>query len=100
MASSDALAGKVGRACVDRTEAAMLAGRIGERFEVVVMRAGGPDGEPGEVFLLEPPVVARCTGAPAAGRMASVRLVAADHTSGRIEFAFGDAPLSGTTSTT
>ncbi|WP_214405571.1 RNB domain-containing ribonuclease [Pseudonocardia lacus] len=94
MAASDALAGKVGRACVDRTEAALLSGRVGERFEVVVLRAGGPDGEPGEVFLADPPVVARCSGVAEAGRMASVRLAAADPGTGRIEFAVGDAPQS------
>ncbi|MCO1658365.1 RNB domain-containing ribonuclease [Pseudonocardia sp. S2-4] len=95
MAASDALAGKVGRACVDRTEAGLLVGRIGERFEVVVLRAGGPEGEPGEVFLADPPVVARCAGAPRAGRTALVRLTAADPGTGRIEFAAGDAPASG-----
>jgi exoribonuclease R len=90
MATSDALAGKVGRACVDRTEAAVLAGRVGERFDVVVLRGSGPEGEPGEVFLAEPPVVARCTGVPGAGRTVTARLVAADPSTGRIEFAGAD----------
>lgn len=87
MAESDALAGKVGRACVDRTEAALLTGRIGQEFEVVVLRATGPGGEPGEVFLAEPPVLARCTAVPHAGRTATVRLVEADPATGRIAFA-------------
>jgi exoribonuclease R len=99
MASSDALAGKVGRACVDRTEAALLAGRVGELFDVVVLRAGGREGEAGEVFLADPPVVARCTGVPQAGRTVSARLVTADPATGRIEFALGEAPLPGTAPT-
>ena len=67
MAASDAVAGAVTRACVDRTEAALLAGRVGEEFDAVVLRAGGPSGGPGEVYVHEPPVLARCTG-PAAAR--------------------------------
>jgi exoribonuclease R len=89
MAASDALAGKVGRACVDRTEAALLAGRVGERFDAVVLRPSGP-GEPGEVFLAAPPVLARCTGTLSAGRTAQVRLVEADPATGRIAFTAAD----------
>jgi exoribonuclease R len=85
MATSDALAAKVGRACVDRTEAALLAGRVGEEFEVVVLRPSGP-GEPGEVFLADPPVLARGTGTPRAGRSVRVRLAEADPATGRIAF--------------
>jgi exoribonuclease R len=86
MAESDALAGKVDRACVDRTEAALLAGRVGQEFDVVVLRPSGDGGEPGEVFLAEPPVLAKCTGVPHAGRPATVRLAEADPATGRIEF--------------
>jgi exoribonuclease R len=87
MAASDATAGKVGRACVDRTEAALLADRVGEQLEVVVLRPGGPDGEPGEVYLPRPPVLARCTGRLPAGGTITVRLTEADPTAGRIAFA-------------
>jgi exoribonuclease R len=90
MAASDALAAKVDRACVDRTEAALLAGRIGAEFEVVVLRTGGGDGEPGEVYLADPPVLARCTGPLTAGGAARVRLVEADPATGRIAFSAGD----------
>ncbi|HZG92344.1 MAG TPA: RNB domain-containing ribonuclease [Pseudonocardia sp.] len=91
MATSDALAAKVGRACVDRTEAALLAGRIGEEFEVVVLRASGSGGEPGEVFLADPPVLARCSSTPPAGATARVRLAEADPATGRIAFTGGPA---------
>ncbi len=39
MAASDSLAASVHRSCVDRTEATVLAPRVGERFQVVVLRA-------------------------------------------------------------
>ena len=85
MAESDALAGKVDRACVDRTEAALLASRTGAEFDAVVLRPSGAD--PGEVFVAEPPVLARCTGVPKAGEVVRVRLVEADPATGRIVFA-------------
>jgi exoribonuclease R len=86
MAESDALAGKVERACVDRTEAALLASRVGTEFDAVVLRGSGPEGEPGEVFVAEPPVLARSTGVPRAGEVVRVRLVDADPATGRIGF--------------
>ncbi len=86
MAESDALAGKVERACVDRTEAALLAARVGAEFDAVVLRASGPDDEPGEVFVADPPVLARGTGVPRAGERVRVRLVEADPATGRIAF--------------
>jgi exoribonuclease R len=86
MEGSDAVAGSVARACVDRTEAALLADRLGEDFDVVVLRAARPDGGAGEVYLHEPPVLARCTGALRPGETARARLVEADPVTGRIAF--------------
>jgi exoribonuclease R len=88
MAESDAVAGKVDRACVDRTEATLLASRIGAEFDAVVLRASrsGEGGEHGEVFVAEPPVLARCTGVPQAGEIVRARLVEADPATGRIVF--------------
>jgi exoribonuclease R len=87
MAASDSIASKVSRACVDRTEASLLAGRVGEELDAVVLRPGGSEGEPGEVYLPEPPVLARCTGPLSAGETVRVRLVEADPATGRISFA-------------
>ena len=87
MAASDAVAGKVTRACVDRTEAALLAHRVGDELDVVVLRPSGPQGEPGEVYLPQPPVLARCTGRLPAGATVRARLTAADPDTGRIAFA-------------
>ncbi len=95
MATSDSVAGKVDRACVDRTEAALLAGRVGEDFDVVVLRPGGPGNEPAEVLLAEPPVFARCTGPLRAGGSARVRLDAADPVTGRITFSANGADAGG-----
>ncbi|GAB2991373.1 RNB domain-containing ribonuclease [Saccharothrix stipae] len=76
MGGSDALASKVDRACLDQVEAWVLADRVGQRFEAVVLRAdsGGAD-----VFVPQPPVMGRCTGEnlPEGERIA-VRLVEAD----------------------
>ena len=85
MAASDAVAGAVGRACVDRTEAALLADRVGAEFGAIVLRAS-TDTAPGEVYLLGPPVLARCPGAQRLGETARVRLVEADPDTGRIAF--------------
>jgi exoribonuclease R len=86
MAASDQVAGAVTRACVDRTEAALLAGRVGEEFDAVVLRVARPEGGPGEVYLHEPPVLARCTGMLRPGETARVRLVEADPGTGHIAF--------------
>ncbi|MCE0767548.1 RNB domain-containing ribonuclease [Pseudonocardia kujensis] len=85
MSASDTLAARVDRACTDRTEAAVLADRVGEEFEVVVLRR-----EPAEVFLADPPVLAKCDGRPRPGTLARARLVEADPTSGRVRFALPD----------
>jgi exoribonuclease R len=91
MSESDTLAGKVDRACVDRTEAAMLAPRVGAEFDAVVLRASGAD-EHGEVFVAEPPVLARADDVPRAGEVVRVRLVEADPATGRIVFSAGGSP--------
>jgi exoribonuclease R len=87
MAASEVLVGRVDRACVDRTEAALLTGRVGEEFDAVVLRPAEPDGAAGEVYVPDPPALARCTGQLTAGALVRVRLTEADPVSGRIEFA-------------
>jgi len=86
MAASDAVASAVSRAGVDRTEAALLADRVGTLFDVVVLR-DSTDSAPGEVYLLDPPVLARCSGPLQRGETTRVRLVEADPATGRIAFA-------------
>jgi exoribonuclease R len=86
MSASDAIAGKVDRACVDAAEVTVLAGRVGERFDAIVLRAPGHE-SPGEVLVVEPPVLARCTGTLEAGSRTTVRLTEADPIARRVSFA-------------
>jgi exoribonuclease R len=76
MGSSDTLASKVDRACLDQVEAWVLTDRVGQHFEAVVLRADANDAD---VFVAHPPVMGRCTGEnlPEGERIA-VRLVEAD----------------------
>lgn len=76
MSTSDALAAKVERACLDQTEAWQLADEVGKEFDAVVLRV---DGEKAEVLLTDPPVLAKCpaNGLSEGGR-AAVRLVSVD----------------------
>ncbi|MGE3286513.1 MAG: RNB domain-containing ribonuclease [Pseudonocardia sp.] len=86
MSESDTRANAVARACVDRTEAATVAGRVGEHFTAVVLRPAAAADGTGEVYVADPPVLARCAGPLTAGEIVTVRLVAADPDTGRIEF--------------
>ncbi|GAA4542810.1 RNB domain-containing ribonuclease [Pseudonocardia xishanensis] len=85
MNASDRTANAVSRACTDRTEAAVLADRVGEGFPAIVLRA-----DPGEVFVPEPPVMARCSGELRAADTPVVQLVEADPATGTVRFALPD----------
>ena len=87
MRASDARANKVDRACVDLTEAVLLAGRIGEVFDATVLRAAG-EKRGAEVFVPAISVIAKCAGAPAEGDQVKVRLVAADVVDRSVQFTF------------
>jgi exoribonuclease R len=83
MAASDARAGKLERACLDVVEAALLARRVGESFDAVVVdvtRTGG------KVQLIAPVVLAAATGALTLGERVRVRLVEADPGTGTVRF--------------
>ncbi|MFE2751382.1 RNB domain-containing ribonuclease [Actinosynnema sp. NPDC059335] len=76
MGGSDALAAKVDRACLDQVEAWVLADRVGQEFDAVVLRA---DANGADVFVAQPPVMGRCTGEDLPeGERVVVRLVEAD----------------------
>ncbi|MFE9326634.1 RNB domain-containing ribonuclease [Nocardia sp. NPDC052278] len=87
MKRSDSIAGKVERACIDLTEATLLAERSGAIFEAVVVREANGT-RPAEVFIADPPVVGPCIGAPPEGEQVQVRLVAADPTTRKISFGY------------
>jgi exoribonuclease R len=84
MGSSDALAARVDKACLDQVEAWVLGNRIGHEFDAIVLRA---DGGSAEVFLAEPPVIATCAGANLPeGERVRVRLVGADAVARKVTF--------------
>ena len=87
-------ANAVEAACVDLAEAVLLHHRVGEQFEVDVLRgapAPADDAESGrdaraEVFLPEPPVFGSATGPLAEGSRATVTLTTADPAQRRVSF--------------
>lgn len=85
MAASDRRAGALERACTDAVEAAVLAHRVGETFEAVVvdLKDKGPGGS---VQLLEPPVLAPVKGDVRLGATLRVRLTTADVEQRRVQF--------------
>jgi exoribonuclease R len=84
MSVSDALAAKVERACLDQVEAWVLADSVGDVFEAVVLRS---ESNSGEVFVTEPPVMAKCSGAELPeGEQIKVRLVEADTARRKVSF--------------
>ncbi|USX49060.1 RNB domain-containing ribonuclease [Lentzea sp. HUAS12] len=85
MGSSDSLASKVDRAATDQVEAWVLAGRAGQEFDAVVLRAGEDEAE---VFVAEPPILAKCAGERLPeGERIRVRLVEADPVERKVRFA-------------
>ncbi|WP_433268827.1 RNB domain-containing ribonuclease [Actinosynnema sp. CS-041913] len=84
MGGSDTLAGKVDRACLDQVEAWVLADRVGQVFEAVVLRA---DGNGADVFVSQPPVMGRCAGPGLPeGERIRVRLTEADPERRKVAF--------------
>ncbi len=81
MRRTNALANKVDRACIDLTEAVILADRVGEEFTAVTMRAD-------QVLLDAPAVIAPCSGEPPEGSRVAVRLETADVASRKVSFAY------------
>lgn len=76
MGSSDSLAAKVDRACLDQVEAWVLAERVGQPFEAIVLST---DGDKAEIMLTDPPVLARCNAQGLTeGERVTVRLTEAD----------------------
>ncbi|MEU4322532.1 RNB domain-containing ribonuclease [Nocardia fluminea] len=87
MRRTDAVANKVDRACVDLTEATVLQPRVGTDFAAVVLREA-TESRPAEIFVGEPPILARCAGQPPEGRDVAVRLAVADPATRTIGFEY------------
>lgn len=76
MDRTDSVAAKVERACLDQVETWVLADRVGQRFEAIVLSA---DGGKADIMLTDPPVLAKCTGEGLTeGERVGVRLVEVD----------------------
>ncbi len=73
MRRSDAIGGKLERACLDLTESTILAPRLGDIFEAVVIREGNGN-RAAEIFIADPPVIAKCAGSPPEGQRVRVRV--------------------------
>ncbi len=87
MRGSDSLANKVERACIDLTEARVLAGRVGETFQAVIVRDA--DGKrDAEIFVADPPVLAKLTGEAPEGKSVEVRLAVADVSTRKVSFTY------------
>lgn len=87
MRSSDQRAAKADRTCIDQAEVWMLRGRVGEVFDAVVMHA---DRKGGEIMLVDPPAIARCTGPGLReGAQASVTLTEVDEKRREVTFTHG-----------
>jgi len=85
MQSSDRAAAAVDRACVDYAEAVALRHRVGDRCEVVVLRAA-TGSRPAEAFLAEPPVFGDCTGDVEVGTSVPATVAEVDVAARRIRF--------------
>ncbi|MXP21047.1 RNB domain-containing ribonuclease [Gordonia sp. HNM0687] len=85
--SAGSLASAADRAGIDLAEATVLAGRVGETFDAVVLQAATPN-RPAQVFLTEVPVIAPCAGDPPLGRPVQVVLRAADPPAREVRFEF------------
>jgi hypothetical protein len=94
MARSNNVTNRLDRLTLDAVEAAVLAPRIGEEFDAVVLTAGGRSGsrgphgrrDGGTVQLVEPAVEGVCDGHLQAGTDVRVRLVKAEIATGTVRF--------------
>jgi exoribonuclease R len=86
MARAHRLDSALERACVDRMEAAVLRGRVGEDFDAVVIDVADHGADGGIVQLRDPAVRARCAGRLSLGERVRVVLVAADAQAGTTAF--------------
>lgn len=85
MKRTDGVAGKVDRACIDLTEATLLAARPGGVYDAIVIREANGN-RPAEIFIADPPVLAPCEGSPPEGATIRARLTTADPVTRKVSF--------------
>jgi exoribonuclease R len=89
--SADALAATADRVSIDLTEAVLLAGRVGDTFDAVVLHAA-TEHRPAQVFLTDVAVIAPCEGDPVPGQRLAVTLEVADPSSRKVRFVPAGVP--------
>lgn len=85
MSDSTRIASSVEKACLDEAEAVALADRVGETFDAAVLRPATEQHD-AEIFVLDPPVVAACTGEPPTGTPLRATLTEADPATRTVRF--------------
>ncbi|MFT4043466.1 MAG: RNB domain-containing ribonuclease [Gordonia sp. (in: high G+C Gram-positive bacteria)] len=83
---ADSLAATADRDSIDLAESVILADRVGEEFDAVVL-AEATLKRKARIFISEPAIIADCDGAPHEGAALRVSLTAADHATRTVRFA-------------
>lgn len=84
---SNTLANRVEQACVDLTEATVLASHRGQTFDSAVLR-GAEKKRAAQVFVTDPPILANCEGDPPEGQRAKLTLREANPDTRTVLFGF------------
>lgn len=87
MNTTSQLASTVDRACLNLTEATVLAPWVGQNFRSVVLQAYEERNE-ARIFVDDPPMFGRTLGQPAEGSAATVSLIQADVPTRTVRFAW------------
>ncbi|NLF90415.1 MAG: RNB domain-containing ribonuclease [Corynebacterium marinum] len=87
MQRTSQLASSVNRACLDLTEATVLAPWLGHNFDAVILMTDEERSQ-ARIFLPEPPVLASALGHPAEGTTTKVSLIRADVATRDVAFAW------------
>lgn len=91
MSESSRIANSVSNACLNTAEAVALRDRVGETFDGAVLRPATEQRD-AEIFVLDPPVIAGCTGHPPLGTPLRVRLETADPDARTVTFSWTASP--------
>ena len=94
--SADSLGSSADRESIDLAESVILADRVGERFDAVVLsgataKTGAAAKKRAKIFIAQPPILAECDGTPTAASRIDVTLTAADPASRKVRFAPSNA---------
>lgn len=84
--SADSLGSSADRESIDLAEAVILADRLGEHFDAVVLSGAQPK-KRAKIFIADPPILADCDGDLAAATRVEVAVTEADPTSRTVRFA-------------